>query len=287
VYFVGGLGNQLFQFSMLHYVSKKSCGLKVNAWLDRNPRSDRPFLLGEVFKICSHIGTKRFPYQDFRGALSRIVNFLGFRNHVYDWKIKVCNEVTQYKFISNQQFLQGRNKAFIGYFQNFRYVEHVWKEIKPELFVFLDGIKIDICKPLSYTVIHIRGGDFFDQKDSFGVLSSEYFKAAVNSLKDCDKSFIVVVTDDLARNKNIYESLKPNLIFGPADLNEWQTLKLMAMANVVITSNSTFSWWGGRLAFENGAEVVIPSPWFKNAEIGVLDAFEHPGFKTCTSSFQL
>ena len=59
----------------------------------------------------------------------------------------------------------------------------------------------------------------------------------------------------------------------------------MTRGGTLVTANSTFSWWGGRLALAGGAKVYIPSPWLNNPKIEVKDAFEHPDFKLISSFF--
>ena len=40
---------------------------------------------------------------------------------------------------------------------------------------------------------------------------------------------------------------------------EWQ---LMRYASEFYISNSTYSWWAARLAFNSSAKVFVPKPWF-------------------------
>jgi hypothetical protein len=60
----------------------------------------------------------------------------------------------------------------------------------------------------------------------------------------------------------------------------------MSQARFVITSNSTFSWWGALLASGNGGTAYIPEPWFLNWIPDPDSAFEYPGFKKVRSRFK-
>jgi len=36
-----------------------------------------------------------------------------------------------------------------------------------------------------------------------------------------------------------------------------------------IIANSTFSWWGARLSYEEEPDVIVPKPWFAQAEVPI------------------
>ena len=286
-YLVGGLGNQLFQYAMTHYILENTQEPRGKIWFDQSPRSDRPFLLRELIHNCKHINSVEKPYSGPRGGISRVLNRLPLLNLFTKWRIREWREESEFDFITERDVLIGANKFWIGYFQNFNYVEYVWTIIWPEILSILQQTNPDIALPTNYNLIHIRGGDFYKLKNTNGVLSAEYFLTALRSMDLARNTFLVVVTDDLENTKSICNELNPDLILGPEDLNEWQTLKVMSLSKSIVTSNSTFSWWGGRLALEMGGQVIIPRPWFKDSGIGEKDAFEHPGFIPIKSRFQL
>jgi hypothetical protein len=42
-----------------------------------------------------------------------------------------------------------------------------------------------------------------------------------------------------------------------------ETLQLMRLCNGFVISNSTFGWWGAKLAHGINPPVIVPSKWFK------------------------
>lgn len=284
-YFVGGLGNQLFQYAMLHYVIENSNTQKGSAWIDKNPREDRPFLLKDVMSNCKHISYVGLPYAGLSGNLARLTQKISSIPFFGSFKLEEFREEKEFSFITDFEGIREKRILWIGYFQNFQYVEEVWDKIRPELFEKLHRTDLNINLPESYTLVHIRGGDFHQHLDHFGMLTEQYYSSSLETVEPLSQRFRIVVTDDVERAEKL-KSIGADLILGPDDLDEWQTLKLMSGAEVVLTANSTFSWWGGRLALECGGRVLIPSPWFKNPKISVGSAFEHPNFEPSPSSFE-
>lgn len=284
-FIVGGLGNQLFQFAMFHYILSETDETEGSLWIDKNPRQDRPYLLAELTGICRHVDRTNAPYEGLKGKASIVLNKIPESRLTKNFKVIEQREVKEFTFISNPDELLGKNKFWIGYYQHFRYVENSWPTFGSELCTFVESIKGVPHLPDLYTVIHIRGGDFYNLKARHGVLNLDYFKRALSLVDSRFKETVIVITDDIESTKKFCIELRPSLVFGPEDINEWESLKMMSNAACVITANSTFSWWGGRLALEHGAKVFIPSPWFKQDSVGVKNAFEHPKFLRVRSSF--
>lgn len=285
-YVVGGLGNQLFQFAMLHFIAQNTVQEKATIWIDKKPRDDRPFLLAEISSECRHIAKVEKPYSGPHGLVARAATKLGKFISFADIGIVKWPEQREYAFNAGEDYLNGKNKFWIGYFQNYRYVEEVWPTIKPEIFQHLNSIQIPDSLPTRYLVIHVRGGDFFKLSSTQGVLSANYYQEALLKFPGLSNLDVVIVTDDVDSVQRVSLEINPDFIIGPNDLNEWQTLKLMANAQGLIMANSTFSWWGGRMALEHGCKVFLPSPWVKTDQLSVGDAFQHPDFIPIKSYFE-
>jgi hypothetical protein len=120
-----------------------------------------------------------------------------------------------------------------------------------------------------------------------GVLQDDYFFHAIELAFDDLKARIkvIVLTDDSELGAATFLHVADE-IYGPDAVDEWQGLRIMSQASFVITSNSTFSWWGALLASINGGVAYIPSPWFANWNQDPGSAFEYPGFKTIPSNFK-
>ena len=134
-------------------------------------------------------------------------------------------------------------------------------------------------------VIHIRQGDTTtsENKKRVGVLSDTFYKNILS--RNSELSYRVVITDDVEGAKQVLHGISVDAIFGPRELDPWQSLYLMAHSKRLIMANSTFSWWGGFLALLKGAEVIIPEPFFNSPELDTRGALNYPGFATTKSHF--
>jgi hypothetical protein len=105
-----------------------------------------------------------------------------------------------------------------------------------------------------FQVLHVRRGNFLDASNvGFGLLASEwYLKNKVEGLP------IILVTDGPAGVSKEIADLRPDLVLGPTQADEYQVLRIMSESVHLVAANSTFSWLGGFLVCHNGAKVVYP-----------------------------
>ena len=106
-----------------------------------------------------------------------------------------------------------------------------------------------------YICMHVRRGDYLDT--NLWALPASWFIDALEAVPDRDRYDVVVVSDDpVAVRQELREAgeieCEPNSMM--------TDLLLLMHADVVITSNSSFSWWGAWLN-RRGAHVIAPQHW--------------------------
>ncbi len=128
-----------------------------------------------------------------------------------------------------------------GYRQHIRYIEWV------------DMSRFLILKPTKheYTILHVRGTDYFSYQ--YPVPGRDYYLRAVEQL-DVHPRHCRIVTDDVKFARN----LLPEVEVWKGDMTT-DFCRLLG-ARFVVSSSSTFSWWGGYLGVAE--QVIIPSKWF-------------------------
>ena len=293
----GGLGNQLFQFSYLHYF-KRNSGDTIKFVSDVAARLDRPYELAELVGICSHgesaagykLGVNRENWSGFKFLFSRLLHrVFGSLNRS---KMEL-HERTPYKF-AKPRFADfvGGNKIIIGYFQNWKYPEVIWEQLFPEIQSILRLVESrnpNLSSMKNMTILHIRGGDFVSESETVGVLDHNYYLRALVGLgaDERDLSNMLVLTDDLTHARKMLSLLgMPSLrLIDPEQMNGWEALFVMANSKNLICANSTLSWWGGFIAGKHGAQVIAPSPWNKDINIHSSSGLLHPKFTQLDSSF--
>jgi hypothetical protein len=115
--------------------------------------------------------------------------------------------------------------------------------------------------------IHVRRGDYLNLKDSFGVLSNDYYLAAINIIKaKIEISQVVIFSNDIAAANGLRSAIGSIAKVFSEESNASDAVTLISLSefNYIITANSSFSWWAAML---NKKKVVVhPEPWFKSFE---------------------
>jgi hypothetical protein len=117
--------------------------------------------------------------------------------------------------------------------------------------------------------IHARLGNYIELQDSFGSLSSVYFRAAIEAALSDERfkiDYIYLFSEDVEQAIE-YISLKEwgipiRLIGKDSGMTDEETLVLMSNCDSLVISNSTFSWWAAALGNQD-KRVYAPATWFK------------------------
>lgn len=288
VYIKGGLGNQLFQYCFLHYLNIVF-RLQVGILKDSKPRPDRPFLLGDLLTYCSHIDSGSRKPSAFKKQMTRISNLKFIRRIVYQsQQARLVFETQEFSFLPEISHHPTRS-IFMGYFQHWRYVEHAWGSIGPEIEKTLNLQRTTENLLGDYLVVHVRRGDLLIQNRLWGILQIDYYDKAIKIAKEILKLpdiAIFVITDQSEEAEKLFSGYENVEIFGPTDLDEWGCLSIMARSKGVIAANSTLSWWGGFLCHKRGGFMVIPDPFFDELGKRAGSAFAFPGVLKVDSGFR-
>lgn len=135
------------------------------------------------------------------------------------------------------------------YFQDY-YDEFITKLKLPEV----DNKRNDFSKP--EICLHIRRGDYMSNVD-LNVCDTEYFNHFFEKYKNQNVN-IKVFTDSPDIVCNEFKDYNFEIIKHDLDLKD---IVRMSQSDVIIGSNSTFSWWA---SFIGKQECYFPYPWLKN-----------------------
>ena len=127
--------------------------------------------------------------------------------------------------------------------------------------------------PEHYIALHIRRGDYLDTVSSipvlrqFKVCSLEYYRAAIMHLRSIYPEYaIVVCTDSPDWAASIISDLDDNISLArviPGISPKLSDFTILYLADAVIMSNSTYSWWACYL--RPRAHIISPTPWWDPA----------------------
>ena len=286
----GGLGNQLFQVAAGLYLSKDSrLSLIQNLGNPRLSSQSMPV-------VCDFHAPHIEVSKDFHSRCFRkISNFLlSFGQNSQKSKIRqmilrltrmimsLLLSVTKLTPIGTQVGIglgfsslksMKRPSLLIGYFQTYKFASRPKvflqlfalgpSSVGPDLLAYKELAIIE--KPL---MVHVRLGDYLAEK-KFGILPLSYFQQAIETFVEKNSAVkIWVFSDDLEMAKSYFNSEMQAAIrwIPEIDGSPVNTLELMRHGSGYVISNSTFSWWGAFLSYDQEARVIAPHPWFAHME---------------------
>lgn len=276
----GGMGNQMFQFSLgIALADHWNTSLYLDI-IDTGAHSGRDkFILNEAFLLPKYglldnvdihywnLGLLK--YQSIRKHL------LGPLGKLLAWHKDLDTEHSVKP--SNIDFLFRKKPKYIaGYWQNAAFaLAH--RELIKRCFTFRDSViekanlnNRTVCKDFSRVAVHIRRGDFVTSqsgRDIHGACSARYYLAAIEYVKNAvNRPIFLFFSDDVIWVRNTLLPLIGKInyaIISDATIPQYIDMYNMSICEHHILSNSTFSWWGWWLSssLEKNGVVIAPEPW--------------------------
>lgn len=275
--FFGGLGNQLFQFAnLMHLIQISSDTSYISA---TSKISNRPFALQNL--ISESTFSKRIFYQNSIGEylLGKVVSNQLKKHEKIPTQVVQKNDK---ELVQEFNIFGKRFEIHMGYYQTAEIVQAFEKPIFNSLQTYLDkNHPANLEKKKSnYLALHIRRGDYI--RDNHGYLSLQYYLDLISKHPNLP---IHIHTDDHAIGSNLKRQVgQDTKIFGPEN-SAWHVLSDLSQATVVISANSSLSWWGGWMAQMNGGKMVIPSIWNKMKNQSSIE-IQYPGFHLENSQWE-
>ena len=251
-----GLGNQLFYFASAYGLAKK---YEASLWFlakdeELDNQGNRKFLL-DKFKINNK------PLLD-QIIFLKINDLASLRDDMLsNDDINVINEKNFF-----DQFKNNNKIFFIDYmnfFQSPIYFENVKNDLTKitlEAKVTNEKILENILKTNQSVAVHVRRGDFTSHKWSLPIT---YQKSAMDDMrKKLINPHFFIFSDDILFVSEEFKNLKDVTIASTVSDNITEStlsdLKLMINCKHLISSNSTFSWWGAYLINNPEKIIIVP-----------------------------
>ena len=267
VRFMGGLGNQLFQYGL--YKTFEELGYPTYA--DTKELRD-----GSYFRN----------YQlEFLGihvleADKRIIRELyGLDNKILRAIIKRVGKKTyirQRKLIFDSSIMDPKSGYFDGYWQSYKYFENYASVVKNSIhfptFNVLDengAIYYDqIMNSPEAVSVHVRLGDSDELQEVYGgICTFDYYKKSMdyisNELTKKGKAspIFFVFSNDIDRAKKLFDRNDMVYVSGNSEDQGYIDMNLMHCCHHHIIANSSFSWWGAFLGEKEDSITVAPKKW--------------------------
>ena len=276
---IGGLGNQLFQYSFGRLLSHKN-----NSVLKLDTSAFYNYKLHNY--SLNHFNIK----ESIISETER--NFFFFDSPTLN--ITVLKHITPKFFRFSSKYIKAKDIYFHSDYLDLRgdfYLEGYWQsenffvEIRDillnELTVNTPITKsnsdyLDNIKATNSVSLHIRRADYLDNLKTnsvHGVCEINYYNKAVNKIFEnvTDPVFFVFTDDHEWVKKELNIGCPFNLIEGNNAEFNYEDLRLMKNCKHNIIANSTFSWWGAWLNNNIDKLIIAPKQWFLTDEYSAKD----------------
>src|SRR3989338_2167579 len=261
----GGLGNQLFKYSLGRKLSLKNNDvfkLDLSDFTADNPRS---YSLGG-FNIIENFASDEDTNKIKKSGVWKLIDKL---------KPYCKRSVIKYKgydFDPNILKLSG-NFYLDGYWQSEKYFRDIRKEIIKD-FTLRNPIEnkyadlISQIKNTNSISIHIRRCDYITNKKFskvYNLLDEKYYQKSVKFIteKINDPHFFIFSDDINWVKQNLNIPYPKIFVSGENEIKNYEELILMSLCKHNIIANSSFSWWGAWLNKNSNKTVIVPKNWFK------------------------
>jgi hypothetical protein len=289
IVFQGGLGNQLYQFSLALYLRTKGYtvsldvsnytssdsyheGLSIERLMNLSDfqfiRHSKTAKLRTQFKSIVPLYIKRFLLK-IKILMNKLL-YIYLTKELAEWDEELFRKIK----INVKEYDFDRNRTYIlkGYWQDEEIVDMVISELRSLISYSFSPMKqhIDLLETIrssNSVLMHFRGGDFLSKnhRKQFDTLSSEYYDLAIDYyLNTISNPTFYIYYDDVSQMKRLLKRQINNLvILGRLSNDAVYDFVFQMQHSNFICSNSTFSWWSAKLS-NHRKNALVPEFLYKS-----------------------
>lgn len=276
VRFMGGLGNQMFQYAFLKSLEKKGRNVVGSLGYYKLHPDQMQYELGDVF---DNVHMKTETDEEFMKSYEQWCKIKDNSKKREEFERNIENRFFWVEGVSEHgcyvpDVYSTKNCAFVGYWQSYKYFKDLNEELRSQFrFSSDDDYLTKLIKNVSsshrYVSVHVRRGDYIKKKELYGDICNDmYYQKAVEVMKKkiVDPIFILFCDDfKWCQNQRIgnYEVIDRNCF---AEYKNWYDMYIMSRCAGNIIANSSFSWWGAWQNQRRDKIVIAPSKWAHDSE---------------------
>ncbi|MFZ4100198.1 MAG: alpha-1,2-fucosyltransferase [Chlamydiia bacterium] len=193
-------------------------------------------------------------------------NHARFFHHIPCWSCPEGPIIREAEELRYHPLPESPNMVLLGWFQTERYFADYRDDIL-KLFSFREGHWESLLSqypklshPCKIGVqIRIPFHPTLDHPDFHPLFGRGYFEQAFRTLPQ--DALYVVVSNHVGAAKDLLSGLELNFLY-LSDTDRFDDLLILSKCQHVISSNSTFGWWGAWLGDRPGRRCIFPAPWF-------------------------
>ncbi|WP_418361116.1 alpha-1,2-fucosyltransferase [Sphingobacterium detergens] len=269
VKFLGGLGNQLFQYAFFLALEQKFKNVKADLVDFEDYKLHNGFELETIFniKLPEISSFERNIYTRYNGSwLWRKLR------RVYNTKNAYLEESPQFTY-SAKIFEDNKSHYYWGYWQHINYINQVAPMLRQHLkFPPLEDAENlhlqHLIKQQNAVSVHVRRGDYLQEPLFKDICTEEYYQRSIQYMLETQESpLFIVFSNDISWCKAQFNDLNAIFVEHNTESNSFKDMQLMSQCKHHIIANSSFSWWGAWLN-ENPEKIIIsPKRWINDGTI--------------------
>lgn len=272
VSFLGGLGNQMFQYAFYKALQMRFGPIKADISAFKYYPLHNGFELEHIFELRLNYSSK-FENIFLRGGyfpLGSIWREICRTRGVY----YECKGATYF----DSCVLEDKGvKYYWGYWQNIKYFQEISDQIR-SAFVFKRQmsdknlyIKELIENSMSVS-IHVRRGDYVGHSVLGGICDEDYYRRAIQCIeKSTHDATYFIFSNEINWCKEKLNLPNCHYVDWNKDNDSYVDMQLMSLCKHNIIANSSFSWWGAWLNKNSEKIVISPSRWFNEGDYDMSD----------------
>ncbi|MGV3764007.1 alpha-1,2-fucosyltransferase [Parapedobacter sp.] len=282
VKFLGGLGNQLFQYAFFRALQQTFPKVKADLSGYDSYGLHNGFELERIFGIqlpqLTSFERRLFDGQDHRWVSRKLRRIYGTKKAYYEEKLLFGYD--------GEIFTDPKHRYYWGYWQHISYIEPVADRLRAELRFpdFSNGENIRLAEILAAgnTVsVHVRRGDYINDPLLGGICDVGYYQRALDYMKrSIEHPRFVFFSDDIPWCKANFPLTNALFVDWNKGLESFRDMQLMSLCKHHIIANSSFSWWGAWFNTHANKIVVSPGRWITR-DGWDLSGIILPGYRVC------
>jgi len=269
VKFLGGLGNQLFQYAFFLALQQKFKHVKVDLVDFEDYHLHNGFELEEVFKIklpqLSTFETNIYTRNNNKWLWRKL-------RRLYNTKHIYLEETSPFSY-AKEIFEDNKSRYYWGYWQHIDYINQVASLLRQHLIFppFEDNENMliqHLIQTQNAVSLHVRRGDYLQEPLFKDICTEEYYQKSIQYiLENLESPLFIVLSDDISWCRSQFKDLNAIFVEHNSKSNSFRDLQLMSQCKHHIISNSSFSWWGAWLNDNSDKIVISPKKWINDATI--------------------
>ena len=266
VKFLGGLGNQLFQYAFYLCLEKKFATVKADLTDFQTYTLHNGFELKKIFGVdlseANIFEIKLHDTTDRKWFWRKARRLAGTKNAYHQ-------EDQQFAFDA-AIFKERKSRYYWGYWQHISYLNLVEDQLRahlkfPKITDSRNQKLLELITERETVAIHVRRGDYLSEPLFKDICDAGYYERSIGYMnKTVENPLYLFFSDDLEWCRQNFKHLDAIYVDWNRGDNSFRDMHLISLCNHIIISNSTFSWWGAWLNERKNKIVVAPDKWKKD-----------------------